>query len=83
MFPKVAQKEIIAVFTSSDHFLNCPKSLQSFKASFLNKFVAKNYQKSPDMVTLQTRQATAASVLLEFIKIHFIKFIISRRDASS
>ena len=45
-------KSVIAVFTSKVVFSNWPKSQPKFWATFAWIFVAKNIQKSPDLVTL-------------------------------
>ena len=52
MFPKVAEIVETAVLTYNDPFGNSPKSHQSFWANFVSKFVAKNFKKSPNLVTL-------------------------------
>ena len=46
--PKVSS----AVFTLIDLFQNSPKSQQSFWATFVSEFIAKNFLKSPNLVTL-------------------------------
>ena len=55
MFPKVAQIDATSIFTYGDPFQNSPKSHQCFWATFVSKFVSKNFQKSPNLVTLATR----------------------------
>ena len=52
MFPKVVQIDCSAVFTKSNIFKNIPISRHSFRATFVNKFVAKNFLKSSNLVTL-------------------------------
>ena len=46
------QKVATAVFTESDVFQNSLKIHQTFELIFVRKFVAKNFQKSPNLVTL-------------------------------
>ena len=46
--PKVSS----AVFTLIGLFQNSPKSQQSFWATFVSEFIAKNFLKSPNLVTL-------------------------------
>ena len=62
---KVAQIVETAVLTYNDPFRNSPKSHQSFWANFVSKFVAKNFQKSPNLVTsnasLNFRSSSASS----------------------
>ena len=52
MFLKVAQIVAASVYTYSGLFSKLLKSHQSFWATFISKFVAKNYQKSPNLATL-------------------------------
>ena len=52
LFPKVA-KNIHSSFYTNWSFSNETKSKQSFWATFVSKFVAKNFQKSPNLVTLK------------------------------
>ena len=48
MFSKVAQIDATAVL----HFQNSPKSHQYVWATFVSEFDAKNFKKSPNLVTL-------------------------------
>ena len=52
---KVAQIDTTTVFTLRDPYVqNSPRSHQCFWATFVSKFVAKNFQKSPKLVALPT-----------------------------
>ena len=53
MFPTVADIKSSAVFTLIDRFQNSPKGQQSFWATFSSKLVAMNFQKLPNLVTLE------------------------------
>ena len=54
MFLKVAQIVATSVYTYINLFFqNSPKSHQSVLATFTSKFDAKNFQKSPNLVTLE------------------------------
>ena len=52
MFRKVAQIVETVVLTNNYPFLNSPKRPQSFWTTFVSKFVTKNFQNSPNLVTL-------------------------------
>ena len=52
LFPKVAQIVTTAFLHEVILFKNSPKSHQSFEATFVIKFVPKNFQKSPNLVTM-------------------------------
>ena len=55
-FPKVAQIGATIVFTLHDAFQNRPKSNQCFWDTFASKFVAKNFLKLPNLVTLDVNE---------------------------
>ena len=52
MFLKVSQIVPTSVYTYSNLFFKMTKNHQSFLATFMSKFVVKNFQKSPNLVTL-------------------------------
>ena len=49
---KIAQKETTLFLHDSDIIRNGPKSRQNIWATFVRRFVAKNLQKYPNLVTL-------------------------------
>ena len=52
IFLNVAQIIAASVYTSVDIFQSGPKSHHSYFATFKSKYVTKNFQKSPNLVTL-------------------------------
>ena len=75
MFSKVAWTIPTAVLTIIDLFKK-PKSQHTFGATFEGKFVAKNFPKSPNLVTLESNKKLRMTIwnlclpLLLLRKIH-------------
>ena len=63
VWPDVGIKSsTISLYLKSDSFQSSPKSCLIFNATFVGKFVAKNFQKSPNLVTLVTMQRMSGSI---------------------
>ena len=77
MFPKVAQINTTEVFTSDDRFQNSLKSRQSFRATFVNKFVAKIFLKSHNLVTLGLSIFSCFTLILSLSLSHVLPFSLS------
>ena len=83
MFPKVAQINTTEVFTSDDRFQNSLKSRQSFRATFVNKFVAKIFLKSHNLVTLGLSIFSCFTLILSLSLSHVLPFSLSHFYFSS